>query len=105
MSQVSSPARHSTFMDRYLAWFIRWMPESFIISLLLTAVVAILALVLTDTPVWSQDPETISLVSAWTGSFWNLLEFTMQMTVLVVTGSAVASSPPAKKGSSGFRVH
>ncbi|WP_206214997.1 TIGR00366 family protein [Corynebacterium lizhenjunii] len=92
----ATPARPS-FMDRYLAWFIKWMPESFIICLFLTVLVALLAFFLTDTPVWDPDPEATSLVGAWVGAFWNLLAFTMQMTVLVATGSAVASSPPAKR--------
>lgn len=85
------------FMERYLAWFQKWMPESFVICLGLTVIVAILAFIFTDTPVWSSDAETVSLVSAWTGSFWSLLAFTMQMTILLATGNAVASSPPATR--------
>ncbi|QYH19607.1 short-chain fatty acid transporter [Corynebacterium aquatimens] len=85
------------FRDRYIAWFEKWMPESFVICLALTIIVAILAFFATDTPVWSTDPDQVSLVSAWAGSFWNLLAFTMQMTVLLASGSAVASSPPAQK--------
>lgn len=93
----SSSKTRQPFIERYLEWFIKWMPESFIICLFLTIVVGTLAFFLTDTPFWSSDPEAVSLVSSWTGAFWNLLAFTMQMTVLVATGSAVASSPPAKK--------
>lgn len=84
-------------MDRYLAWFIKWMPDSFVICLSLTIFVALLAYLTTDTPVWSTDPESVSLISAWADSFWNLLTFTMQMVVLLATGSAVASSPPATR--------
>ncbi|MVT26915.1 hypothetical protein GNZ21_11190 [Nesterenkonia alkaliphila] len=86
-----------SFMDRYLAWFIKWMPDSFVICLSLTVLVAVLVLIFTDTPVWSPDLEQVSLVSAWAGSFWDLLAFTMQMTVLLATGHAVASSPPANR--------
>lgn len=85
------------FMDRYLAWFIRWMPESFVICLALTVFVGALAYFATDTPFISTDPETANLVGAWYEGFWSLLAFTMQMTVLLATGSAVASSPPAQK--------
>lgn len=85
------------FMDRYLAWFIRWMPESFVICLALTLLVAVGALLLTDAPIWDFEPESQSIVGSWVGGFWNLLAFTMQMTVLLATGSAVASSPPAQK--------
>ncbi|BAU95556.1 short-chain fatty acids transporter [Corynebacterium suranareeae] len=90
-------APKQSFMDRYLAWFIRWMPESFVICLALTVFVGIFALIATDTPLWSMNPETTSVVSAWAEGFWSLLAFTMQMTVLLSTGSAVASSPPAQK--------
>ncbi len=84
-------------MDRYLAWFIRWMPESFVICLALTVFVGALAYFATDTPFISTDPETTNLVGAWYEGFWSLLAFTMQMTVLLATGSAVASSPPAQR--------
>lgn len=97
MSSTTSIETKPRFLDRYLAWFIRWMPDSFVICLALTIIVGGLALFLTDTPLWSADAEKVSLVSAWTGSFWNLLEFTMQMTVLLATGNAVATSPPAKR--------
>lgn len=85
------------FLDRYLAWFIRWMPDSFVICLALTLIVGALAFFLTGTPLWSSDSDTVTIVSSWTDSFWNLLEFTMQMTVLLATGNAVATSPPAKR--------
>src|SRR5690625_579912 len=97
MSQKTGTPQQQRFMDRYLAWFIRWMPDSFVICLALTLVVGLLAFALTGTPVWSPDPESTSLVSAWTGAFWDLLAFTMQMVVLLATGNAVATSPPAKR--------
>lgn len=97
MSSTTNLERKPKFLDRYLAWFIRWMPDSFVICLALTIIVGALAFFLTGTSFWSSDAEEVTLVSAWTGSFWNLLEFTMQMTVLLATGNAVATSPPAKR--------
>ena len=97
MTSPASTPQKQRFIDRYLAWFVRWMPDSFVICLALTLLVAVLAAIFTDTPVWSGDPEAVSLVGAWTGAFWNLLEFTMQMVVLLATGTAVATSPPAKR--------
>lgn len=90
-------ASRSSFMDRYLAWFIRWMPESFVICLALTVAVGLFAFLATDTPIWSNDTEQVSVISSWADGLWSLLAFTMQMTVLLATGSAVASSPPAQK--------
>lgn len=86
-----------TFMDKYIAWFHRWMPESFVICLGLTIFVAVLAWIATKTPLWSPQADKVTLVSSWTGAFWSLLAFTMQMTVLLATGNAVAASPPAHK--------
>lgn len=86
-----------TFMEQYIYTFEKWMPESLFICFILTLLVATLAIFLTDTPVYSLDPKKMSVVSAWTKGFWSLLAFTMQMTVLLATGNAVASSPPAKK--------
>jgi hypothetical protein len=97
MTSPAATPQKQRFIDRYLAWFVRWMPDSFVICLALTLLVAVLAAIFTDTPVWSGDEETVSLVGAWTGAFWNLLEFTMQMVVLLATGTAVATSPPAKR--------
>lgn len=89
-------------MDAYIAWFMKWMPESFFICLILTIFVAVLALVFCDVPVWSMDPGVNSIISSWTNGFWGLLAFTMQMTVLLATGNAVAASPPARKLLSGL---
>lgn len=90
------------FIDSYIAWFDKWMPESFVICLGLTVLVAILALIFTDTSVFSlasfdKESGEVSLVSAWVGSFWSLLAFAMQMTILLATGNAVAASPPARR--------
>lgn len=98
----STQPTKTRFIDKYIGWFQRWMPESFVICLGLTVFVAVLALIFTDTAVFSMaslDRESgeVSLVSAWVGSFWNLLAFAMQMTVLLATGNAVASSPPARR--------
>ena len=95
MSVKTAPSK-KTFMDAYIEWFIRWIPDSFFFCLALTVLVVLLALGLTDTPFWSPNTK-INLVDAWAGKFWNLLAFTMQMTVLLVAGTAVAASPPAKK--------
>lgn len=97
MTSMTRFDKKPRFLDRYLAWFIRWMPDSFVICLALTLIVGALAFFLTGTPLWSPDSDTVTIISSWTDSFWNLLEFTMQMTVLLATGNAVATSPPAKR--------
>ena len=96
-TQAAQQPTKRAFMDRYIRWFEKWMPESFVICLGLTLLVGVLAFAFTGTPFWSSQPKQTSLVSAWTGSFWSLLAFTMQMTVLLATGHAVAASPPATR--------
>ncbi|CAK7060336.1 MAG: Putative short-chain fatty acid transporter [Desulfovibrio sp.] len=91
-----STSQKRTFMDAYIEWFIRWVPDSFFFCMALTVLVVLLALCLTDMPFWSTTQKA-NMVNAWTGKFWSLLAFTMQMTVLLVAGTAVAASPPAKR--------
>jgi short-chain fatty acids transporter len=68
----------------------RYMPDPFILVIVLTFFVIGLAIFLTDsTPV--------QIVEYWGGGFWSLLEFSMQMVLIVVTGHVMASSPFFKK--------
>lgn len=87
----------TTKMDAYINWFTKWVPESFFICLALTILCSVLAMILCKTPFWSMKPGTVNIVDSWVGGFWGLLAFTMQMTLLLVTGNAVAASPPAKR--------
>ncbi len=68
----------------------RYAPDAFVFALLLTAVVFGLALVLTD-----HGPR--QLVLDWYGGFWDLLSFSMQMVLILVTGYGLASSPPVRR--------
>ncbi|WP_057912955.1 short-chain fatty acid transporter [Peribacillus muralis] len=68
----------------------RYMPDPFLLVIVLTFFVIGLAMVMTDsTPV--------QILEYWGGGFWNLLEFSMQMVLIVVTGHVMASSPFFKK--------
>ncbi|TDR53298.1 short-chain fatty acids transporter [Halomonas ventosae] len=73
----------STFSERF-------MPEPIIFAFLLTIVTFILGLFLTDNSI-------ITMVDHWYGGFWNLLSFTMQMVMILVTGHALATAPAVKK--------
>ncbi|MGY6632157.1 MAG: short-chain fatty acid transporter [Alkalilacustris sp.] len=81
LRRLSRPA--VVLMDRYL-------PDPFIFVLLLTLVSAAAAMTIEGTG-------PIELVEIWGGGFWNLLTFSMQMLLILVTGFILASSPPAKK--------
>ncbi|MGB1971300.1 MAG: short-chain fatty acid transporter [Flavobacteriaceae bacterium] len=66
--------------------FKRYMPDAFVFALILTFVVAFAA--------WSgTSTSPVEILEAWYRGFWGLLEFGMQMTLLIVTGYAIALSP------------
>ncbi|WP_413495664.1 TIGR00366 family protein [Morganella psychrotolerans] len=68
----------------------RYLPDPLIFAMLLTMLTFIIALSLTpSTP--------MDLVNMWGNGFWNLLAFGMQMALIIVTGHALASSPPVKR--------
>lgn len=65
----------------------RWLPDAFIFALLFTFIAIAGALLAT--------PATLNeTVDAWGRGFWDLIPFTMQMALIVITGHVLASSPP-----------
>lgn len=68
----------------------RFLPDPLIFAILLTFVLFGCAIVLTP-----NGP--IDLIKMWGDGFWNLMTFTMQMALIVVTGHALASSQPVRR--------
>lgn len=70
----------------------RWLPDPFLFAVILTIVVFIASMIGTQ-----QNP--IQLINAWGNSsgFWGLLSFSMQMALVLVLGSAMASAKVCKK--------
>ncbi len=67
-------------------WFERWFPDAFALAVLAVAIV-FAATVATGSSVMQS--------AQWFGSgFWDLVAFTMQMSMIIVTGYAVATSAP-----------
>jgi len=64
----------------------RWMPEPFVFALLLTLLVTVLALIYTDAGIGGT-------VDGWYKGFWLLLEFGMQIVLILSIAYAVALSP------------
>ncbi len=67
----------------------RWLPDAFIFVLILTLIAAGAAIV-----VEQQNP--MSVIRMWGDGFWALLQFSMQMLLVLVTGFILASSPPVQ---------
>lgn len=69
----------------------RWIPSALAISCLLTFVAFGMAFTLTD-----AGP--LKVLNAWGGGVWALLEFAMQMTLIMISGSLLAESPALRRG-------
>ena len=68
----------------------RFLPDPLVFAMILTLIMFVSGIIFTGhTP--------IDMIGFWGKSFWNLLAFGMQMALILVTGSALAGSPPIKR--------
>jgi short-chain fatty acids transporter len=68
-------------------WSERWVPDAFVFALIGTVVVVAAALTFTPSSIGT-------VVDAWGGGFWELIPFTLQMALVIITGYVLASSRP-----------
>jgi len=73
------------FAARATAWAERWVPDAFVFALAATILVFVVGLLTAH-----ETPG--GLVDSWGKGFWELLPFTMQMALVIVTGYVLASS-------------
>lgn len=73
----------TNLMDKYL-------PDPLVIAMLLTALTMLLAMAF-------QGSGPLEVVDYWGEGFWDLLEFTMQMTVVLLAGYILAKTPPVDR--------
>jgi short-chain fatty acids transporter len=72
------------------AWTERWIPDAFIFAIVGTLVVVAAGATMT--------PSTLpQVVDAWGGGFWELIPFTLQMSLVIITGHVLATSPPMRR--------
>ncbi|MCO6512557.1 MAG: short-chain fatty acid transporter [Aridibacter famidurans] len=76
--------------NRFVDAFKRFMPDSFVFAILLTLICAVLAAA-------TVGAGPMSIISGWYKGFWSLLEFGMQMVLILATGFAIALSTPVGK--------
>ncbi len=67
----------------------RYLPDAFLFAIILTFIVFLLGVFFTD-----SGP--VQMVEHWGTGFWDLLAFAMQMSLIVVTGYILASTPFVK---------
>ena len=67
-------------------WFEKWFPDAFVLALAAVAIVFLATLLIGASPLDSAQ--------RFGAGFWDLITFTLQMSMIVVTGYAVATAPP-----------
>ena len=71
---------------RLSEWFEHWFPDAFSLACIAVIVVFVATLAIGSSPLQSAQ---------WFGAgFWDLVAFTMQMALIILTGYAVATSAP-----------
>ena len=72
------------------AWTERWVPDAFIFALLATVIVVCAAFAATVS-------SAAQIVDAWGRGFWELIPFTLQMSLVIITGHVLATSAPMQR--------
>jgi short-chain fatty acids transporter len=90
MSLTFPAAEHNSALARaglrLSAWCERWFPDAFALALAAAIGIYAASVALTGAPVQA---------ARWFGEgFWDLVAFTMQMVMIIVTGYALAAAPP-----------
>ena len=70
----------------FVNWFQRWMPDSFVVAVVLSGITFVSALVFVD---YSFEDTLL----AWGDGFWGLLTFTNQVVLTLIFGHALAHTP------------
>jgi short-chain fatty acids transporter len=68
----------------------RYLPDAYIFVLILTIVVFLAA-------IFGEGHSPLAVARMWGDGFWELLSFSMQMLLVLVTGFMLASTPPVKR--------
>ena len=75
---------------RFTEWTERWIPDAFVFALVATFLVVIVAAA-------TAKQNTFQIIDIWGNGFWELIPFTMQMALVIITGYVVASTQPVYK--------
>jgi short-chain fatty acids transporter len=90
---VPPPGPLERVASRFTGWAERFIPDAFVFALVATFVVALAALL-------SLSRQGGALAAAgqvaeiWGGGFWELIPFTLQMALVIITGYVVATTRP-----------
>ena len=90
-AQTPKPPEQPGFLARMALalteWTERWVPDAFIFALIATVIVVVAGIAFT--------PSTLpQVIDAWGKGFWELIPFTLQMALIIITGHVLATSRP-----------
>lgn len=77
--------------EKFTTLFQKYMPNAFVFAMLLTVLTGLIALIWLDT-------KPLEIIKGWYDGFWSLLEFGMQIVLIIITGFTIALSPFVAKG-------
>jgi len=78
---------------RFTSWAERWIPDAFVFALAATFLVFVAAvLMLRKQHGWRSS--TLQSVEIWGTGFWELIPFTLQMALVIITGYVAATTRP-----------
>jgi short-chain fatty acids transporter len=83
--------------DALTRWTERWIPDALVIVIVLSLITYVLALIWGFKPEVGFGSRAYQSVQAWGKGFWVLLEFAMQMCLIMMTGYILACSPPVRR--------
>ena len=86
-NEAEQPGLLARFALAMTDWTERWVPDAFIFALLATLIVVVAGVACTP----STMPQVID---AWGRGFWELIPFTLQMALIIITGHVLATSTP-----------
>jgi short-chain fatty acids transporter len=68
----------------------RWLPDAFLFAIILTVIVIIAGII-------GESKSPVAMIAYWGEGFWSLLQFSMQMVLILVTGHVLAMTTPVKR--------
>lgn len=76
--------------ERFTKLFQNYMPNAFVFAILITIITALGAFF------W-LDASPLKIIESWYTGFWSLLEFGMQIVLIIITGFSIALSPIVRR--------
>jgi len=83
--------------DGMTRWTERWVPDAFVIVIILSFVTFVFAIIWGFRPEVGLTTRAHESIQAWGRGFWELLAFAMQMCLIMMTGYILACSPPVRR--------